>query len=468
MKFGQQYQSTLDKEEFPQEWVDSAINYKKLKKCIKRVRKELLSLGLDQQTLQKLWQHVAGGGSQGDGSGTGPPILSYKVEGDQDVTFIPKLTIALDPKDGSPVDAWLSPETRSHLRHLAKKNRAGSVSPSRGNLGKPQDQTLQKIAIDDDLDVSSEDAGDNQEPIETVEVMLTAGSEFLDILRQELESLEKLQDKEEKLIHSEITQLGHDLRELKVSRKKRSKEEIETWRKVFEIYNDAEVFVSSHENDAGARDVDQAQKHFDWFLSQLAEQRKKGEITLDHDARAAVDRFIRINNNLLRLLKFQAMNRTALSKIMKKFDKQTALHMRAALPSALERASAAALSDELARVTSFTISHELVHIIPQLNDYLCPVCYGMTYKPVRLSCGHVYCIRCILVMQREKQNECPLCRAPVVLAADSDNVDLQLKHFLERNFKVEVKEKQKENERAAAVDRFGEAYTKSEGKCEVM
>ncbi|RMZ84317.1 hypothetical protein DV738_g695, partial [Chaetothyriales sp. CBS 135597] len=407
MKFGQGYQSALDNKEFPQEWVDSAISYKQLKKCIKRVRKELLSLGLDQQTMQKLWQHVAAGSeSRGDGSAP-PTILSYKVEGDEDVTFVPKLTIALNPQDGSPVDAWL------------------------------------------------------------IEVPLTAGSEFLGILRKELEALEKLQDKEEKQLHSEITQLGHDLRELKLSHKRRSKEEVETWRKVFEIYNDAEVFVSSHESDAGARDVEQAQKHFDWFLTQLAEQRKRGEITIgDNDT---LDRFIRINTNLLRLLRFQAMNRTAVSKIMKKFDKQTALHMRAALPTALERASAAALSDELARATSMTISHELVHLIPQLNDYLCPVCYGITYKPVRLPCNHVYCIRCMIVMQREKQNECPLCRAPVVLAADSDAVDYDLKHFLERNFKAEVKQKQKENEHASAIDRFGEAYLKTEGsKCKVM
>ncbi|RMD42084.1 hypothetical protein DV735_g3028, partial [Chaetothyriales sp. CBS 134920] len=468
MKFGQGYQSALDNAEFPQEWVESAISYKQLKKCIKRVRKELLSLGLDQQTMQKLWEHVATGSeSQGDGSAS-PPLLSYKVEGDEDVTFIPKLTIALNPQDGSPVDAWLSPETREHLRHLVKKKRAMSISPPRNAIGKPQFQSLQKIAIDDDLDASSEDAGDSEDPIETVEVPLTAGSEFLGILRKELEALEKLQDREEKLLHSEITQLGHDLRELKLSHKRRSKEEVETWRKVFEIYSDAEVFVSSHESDAGARDVEQAQKHFDWFLAQLAEQRKRGEINLDNDTRATVDRFIRINTNLLRLLRFQAMNRTALSKIMKKFDKQTALHMRAALPTALERASAAALSDELARATSMTISHELVHLIPQLNDYLCPVCYGITYKPVRLACNHVYCIRCMIVMQREKQNECPLCRAPVVLAANSDAVDYDLKHFLERNFKAEVKQKQKENEQASAIDRFGEAYTKSDTKCKVM
>lgn len=39
--------------------------------------------------------------------------------------------------------------------------------------------------------------------------------------------------------------------------------------------------------------------------------------------------------------------------------------------------------------------------------------------------------------------------------------------FLEQNFKAEVKEKQKANEIAAAIDRFGEPYLESP-KCAVM
>lgn len=39
--------------------------------------------------------------------------------------------------------------------------------------------------------------------------------------------------------------------------------------------------------------------------------------------------------------------------------------------------------------------------------------------------------------------------------------------FLEQNFKAEVKEKQKANEIAAAIDRFGEPYMEPM-KCSVM
>lgn len=48
----------------------------------------------------------------------------------------------------------------------------------------------------------------------------------------------------------------------------------------------------------------------------------------------------------------------------------------------------------------------------------------------------------------------------------ADNLDLELMEFLKTNFPREVKMKQKENERAAGVDRYGEDFDKA--KCAVM
>jgi hypothetical protein len=56
MKFAHDYTEALCKEHYPSQWVQSAISYRHLKKCIKKVRKELLSLGLDPDTLNLLWQ----------------------------------------------------------------------------------------------------------------------------------------------------------------------------------------------------------------------------------------------------------------------------------------------------------------------------------------------------------------------------------------------------------------------------
>ena len=53
MKFGQEYAAALAREDFPQHWLDSAIEYKQLKKCIKKVQRELDSIGLDSYHQEK-------------------------------------------------------------------------------------------------------------------------------------------------------------------------------------------------------------------------------------------------------------------------------------------------------------------------------------------------------------------------------------------------------------------------------
>jgi len=54
MKFAHEYKEALRREGFPPHWVESAIPYGQLKKCIKKVELELRSLGLDSATLARL------------------------------------------------------------------------------------------------------------------------------------------------------------------------------------------------------------------------------------------------------------------------------------------------------------------------------------------------------------------------------------------------------------------------------
>ena len=485
MKFGQDYQAALKREEFPRDWVDSAISYKKLKKCIKRVQEELANLGLDQETLNALWQHVSTNTEAISSDKDASRFLHYTFDGNNKVRFTPKLTIALDPQDGSPMDAWLSPETRRHLRRLSRNSQPlVRAEKSQPPVSREHDSETDATETSETTEASIDAEEQDQAPeVETVEIPLTSDSEFFQILRRELRDLDSLQTKEQQIITEEIGRLAHQLQVLKVSNKKRSQQDIEQWRRLFELYAESEVFRSSHEADAGARDVRHAQTQLTLFSKQVQQQRNKGAL-MSRESNEAMDRFLKINIDLLRLMRFQEMNRIALTKILKKFDKRTALHARSAIPDSLRNGSV--VSQDLARGTCYTIANELMSVIPQVNDYLCPVCFSITYKPVRLACDHVFCIRCLIIMQREEQGHCPLCRSDVIMKADSgkcffsliyqtdilthdstDNVDTQLMKFLEKNFKAEVKEKQKANEIAAAVDRFGEPYMEPL-KCVVM
>ena len=449
MKFGQDFELALARGEYPPEWVHSAISYKELKKCIKRVQQELLSLGLDKDTLDALWNRT-GGEVEHTEEANADSAFHYAIDGET-VSFTPKLTLLIDPRTGSPIDAWLSPDTRKILRRLARSSQAENreLSPERER---------------------SPTASPNLpgQQVQLVEVPLTADSEFFQTLRQELACLDDLQKAEYARLQDEINQLGSELRILQAKKSKRSKKEIDTWRRIFELYADAEVFLSSHEADAGARDASHAQKHLQSFTQSLTTQQKTPDFKLGHEANTALFRFLRINVKLLRLIKFQEINRTALNKIMKKFDKRTALHATSSVSRSLTNSSPFMVQD-LARATSFTISTEVLSIIPQLNDYLCPICFSISWRPVRLRCNHLFCIRCMIVLQREEKTKCPLCRDEVVMEATERNIDGETVEFMKKNFKADVKAKQKQNEIAAGIDRWGAAYEQVQGqKCVVM
>ncbi|KAK5057771.1 hypothetical protein LTR84_011772 [Exophiala bonariae] len=474
MKFGQDFQAALARDEYPQQWIDSAISYKKLKKCIKRVQEELQSLGLDKGILDELWQHVDIGPNNGEVSAA-DTRLHYSMDGASEVKFTPKLTIAIDPTDGSPVDAWLSSNTRRVLRELAKSSHTTSDSSSsrsnsvvgrsevRGSLS--HDKAEPRADLPADPDCPSEiQQNERAQHLETIEVPLTSDSEFFQILRRELADLDSLQQSERERMEKEIIKLGHELRDLKSNKSKKSRQEIEVWRRIFELYSDAEVFLSSHEADAGSRDYTHAQQHFQHFSKALQAQ-QNGVLKLSKPVAESLGRFLNINIKLLRLMKFQDINRTALAKIMKKFDKRTALHAQSSIQSSL--ITTPYLAQNLARATCFTISEEILTVIPQLNDYLCPICFSISWKPVRLRCNHIFCIRCMIVLQRQEKTHCPLCREEVVMEANADDVDREMMKFLKSNFRADVKQKQKDNELAAGIDRWGAQYESSQ-KCIIM
>lgn len=82
MKFAHRYQETLSREDFPAPWVQCAISYGRLKKCIKKVQQELLSLGLDTQTLRDLLEPEDAAQRARLSGDTKRPVAQYYLEGE--------------------------------------------------------------------------------------------------------------------------------------------------------------------------------------------------------------------------------------------------------------------------------------------------------------------------------------------------------------------------------------------------
>lgn len=163
---------------------------------------------------------------------------------------------------------------------------------------------------------------------------------------------------------------------------------------------------------------------------------------------AAYRHFYDLNERLFKILQFQSINTTALRKILKKFDKQTSLNVSARFPALISLDHIFMTGSSIAQTICGIMQTKLLTLVPQIDDYSCPICVGIAYKPIRLLCGHVFCVRCLVKMKHRGKTDCPMCRSSNAIAlADSSNLDVEAMQIIKRSFPIEVKEKLKESDK---------------------
>ncbi|KAI5466529.1 SPX domain-containing protein [Mariannaea sp. PMI_226] len=484
MKFAHDFKESLATQDFPPHWVNQAIPYSQLKKCLKKIQGELRSLGLDAETLRSLL----------DPQNDSPVALKYKLSAASDSKLLrPKLTVNVHLRNGVPINASLSTTSKEFLNNIAsnisqeRRRQSLRATAVQGTVhSSDTDDTepiTQPIAVSE-LSASQSDgtkehdstSAPEPQPLsqrvaphiadddtyETIEVPLVFDGEFFDILQSDVSNLDALQAEEEEKMTAEIVDLGKEVAQVaKPSRF--SKNDLSRWQNIFELYLDAEVFFATHENDHGSRSSQVALKKLKWFQDQVETRGLVKEFRLP-ESRAAFTRFMSLNASLLKNLQFQELNKLAVTKILKKFDKRTSFGISKAFPTALH--SNKLLAGDISRDVCAQMSKELVSVVPQLNDYLCPVCFALAYLPVRLDCQHIFCIRCIIKIQRRKEKHCPLCRANVVMRASTDNLDYDMTKYLKKYFPKEVKEKQRANEIERGIEDYGPGYVHRD--CTIM
>lgn len=163
--------------------------------------------------------------------------------------------------------------------------------------------------------LSSSSASGTHPDIKRIEVPLTFGAQFFQKLQDEVEVLETLQAAEQKELEREIAALSTEIVALSKP-SKFSKTDLYRWRELFDIYQQAMVFFSTHELDHGTRDSDSAAKQLQWFQTEVMRRNIVSSFKLPA-SQQALDRFVKVNITLLRSLKFQEINQTAVNKILK-------------------------------------------------------------------------------------------------------------------------------------------------------
>lgn len=240
---------------------------------------------------------------------------------------MPKLVFLVNPRNGVPVDTSLSPETRAYLQSLAN-----GTSDTSGATAQVLDHHPDLIPVDVDAEAKSKVLGQPKvgighcsglyplDPIDDicskVEVPLRYDSEFFTTLDLELSRLNDLQAHERSELTKEICRLGQDISKLVAPAQGSAKTDLYAWREIFSLYTDSKIFFSTNEQDEFCRDSSTAQKQLQEFSAKLCKL-KDSKTFRRKDSYRALERFLQINITLLRNLKFQELNSTAMTKILK-------------------------------------------------------------------------------------------------------------------------------------------------------
>ncbi|ODV80834.1 uncharacterized protein CANTADRAFT_47103 [Suhomyces tanzawaensis NRRL Y-17324] len=499
MKFAKVLEQTLIEEDIPEEWVEAAIQYKSLKKCITKVVNELRFLGLEQNDLKLLLQDPSKSQviemDQHEAEATNPIIAEYtltKQAGSDDHTdpndIKPMLKITLDYSNENFSDDHIyqlglqlknriekllnEDEDETHDIHEIEEQKDDElkvVSPHSSKHGSPPLSPEQKptVPIDEVLD---DDVLDPNVRKNEIYILLNSDTKFFRMLNDELENLDKLKTSEESKLTTEVQNIASVITTLTDLKGWLKNSDMYKWRELFKIYLDSEVYFRYNEtsNSASERNSEQIKKNLSQFMANVE---KSGILTTFKNKKSmyAYNQFLQMNFHLLKILQFQSINSEAFRKILKKFDKQTSLGVSARYPKLVSNDHIFIKGSSLAQSICFIMQSSILTLIPQIDDYTCPICTSVAFKPIKLQCGHLFCVRCLVKLKQQDKKNCPICRNQnAVVKADGTNLDEELMQLMKRHFPIEVKEKMKERNLEKYNEMKGKGDHSKGEKCEIV
>ncbi|KAG0306432.1 hypothetical protein BGZ98_002397 [Dissophora globulifera] len=480
MKFGKALETNA--EAMPEHWRPYVIRYKALKKKINAIVKELDDRGLPSPIIKDLLAQSMSGDMQ---------RLEYTFDEDKQ-HLRTSIKVVIDDLESEHAKVALGPVQEEQLTKLlaheliflnssasssssdlahSETSDTGSTSTSPllpSALSTPSPiETLATPGALHELGLASKNAdqaihssSSSSSRIHTAEedgkrvlvIELTADTAFFDQLGEEISQLSKLQESNKHQFESKVEDLSKILTVVSSPNNK----DMYTWREILKVYLDAQVFVGDQEADRSTRSSTKAQQQLQWFLKEM-ERSKLVHKFKQSKSKIAFNTFFQLNSELITMKQFRELNQMAMTKILKKHDKRTNLTASSGFPKHLQNEPF--YSDNISKSLTYTIGNQLLTIIPQPDDYSCPICMSVAWKPIRLRCNHVFCVRCLVKAQRKNMIHCPVCRQPnSVSDADASNLDVSMMNFMKLYFPKEIKEKRKETNREQAAEEM-EAFT---------
>ncbi|RIB13167.1 hypothetical protein C2G38_2019344 [Gigaspora rosea] len=281
-------------------------------------------------------------------------------------------------------------------------------------------------------------------------IELEADGEFFVTLLKEVYQLNCLQKQNQDKFLINL----QDIKQMLIEVTSPFKKDIYTWRKIFQIYLEYKIFVGNTESDREERNWEFSQSQLTCFIDRIDNSHLVKR--LKHPlSKIVYENFVKLNIRLILMKKFQYFNQLATTKLIKKHDKKTSLISDSMFRDLIEKYF---LPEDTFKSLCCAME-QLTTIIPQIDDYNCPICLNIAWKPIRLCCSHVFCVRCLVKSVRKGMRNCPICRAKdAVYNANQKNLDMCLMNFLDLYFPLEVHKKQKDDDRERVAEEM-EAIT---------
>ncbi|KAF8218275.1 SPX domain-containing protein [Mycena galopus ATCC 62051] len=469
-------------QELPPQFRENAVDYRQLKKLINQLVTELESLGLGPTVLQDLLQQS----SRKERSEGTLPRVEYQFNSASG-HIEPRLRLWVDPPSAP------SPPTKSNIEEVDTDDAESELSSdSQVDLLWALQRHVDLPDVPTGSEIETDAVGYGSKPKTQVEIVipLVSDSAFFELLvaalrglsehllaihAQFVETLAELtrtvSDASRPLsstshgfkAHSALKSDAGGVRVNSLARKS----DLYSWREIFQLYVESEVFESVNELHPGERTIEEAETRLKQFAERVTTRGLgDGRQLKLPQSRRALESFLQLNLFILNVKKFEFANAEATRKILKKHTKRTSLPSTdSSNTNPLDLLPA---NTSLPRILVQELGTTLLPIIPSLEDYTCLICTSIAFKPIRLSCGHLFCVRCLVKMQKRGSAQCPMCRAPCVLIADRSNVDWALLNFMRDWFPEESNVKLRQNEKEASEEQLREMGIDPDAKCIVM
>jgi len=263
-----------------------------------------------------------------------------------------------------------------------------------------------------------------------VEILLESDTIFLNKMIDIFKNLSLFEKDCKKIFDSNINAIKTMLKEVCTP----GKTDTYPWRNILRLYRETDLWT----HNGKVNTWEQATNKFEVFKAKAQSIISKFKMA---ESQEVFDQFLKLNQDTITLKRYYEINQTAIYRVLKDHDKDTKLSACEGLPCFI---STDFFSDNACKHLTYEITNNLLSVIPDPEKYACPICQELAYKPIRLNCNHLFCLKCLIRAQKKNLDNCPVCRAKdAVKNATSKNLDKKLLNMFLTDFPREVRARKK-------------------------